>query len=81
VEPLRILDQREITLWNRVVTQVKVQWKHFSLEEATWELEGDLRKSHPILFQERNEHSGQCFTKGGKDVTSPKNKIFLFLCV
>jgi hypothetical protein len=56
VEPLHILDQREITLWNRAVTQVKVQWKHFSPKEATWELEGDLRKSHPILFQERNEH-------------------------
>jgi hypothetical protein len=56
VEPLRILDQREITLRNRVVAQVKVQWKHFSPEEATWELEGDLWKSHPILFQERNEH-------------------------
>jgi hypothetical protein len=55
-EPLRILDRREITLRNRVVAQVKVQWKHFSPEEATWELEGDLQKSHPILFQERNEH-------------------------
>jgi hypothetical protein len=56
VEPLCILDRREITLRNRVVAQVKVQWKHFSPEEATWELEGDLRKYHPILFQERNEH-------------------------
>ena len=56
VEPLRILDQREITLWNRAFARVKVQWKHFSPEEATRELEGDLRKSHPILFQVRNEH-------------------------
>ena len=56
VEPLRILDQREITLRNRVVTQVKVQWKHFSPQEATWELDGDLRKSQPTLFQEGNEH-------------------------
>jgi hypothetical protein len=56
VESLRILDWREIALRNRVVAQVKVQWKHFSPEEATWELEGDLHKSHPILFQERNEH-------------------------
>ena len=35
VEPLRSLARREIALWNRVVTQVKVQWKHFSNEEAT----------------------------------------------
>jgi hypothetical protein len=50
VEPLHILDRIEIALLNRAITQVKVQWKHFSPEEATWELEGDLWKSHPILF-------------------------------
>ena len=56
VEPLRILDRREVTLQNRAIARVKVQWKHFSPEEATWELEGDLKKSHPILFQESNKH-------------------------
>jgi hypothetical protein len=56
VEPVHILDWIEIALRNRVVAQVKVQCKHFSLEEATWELEGDLRKSHPTLFQKGNEH-------------------------
>jgi hypothetical protein len=56
VEPLCILDRREITLWNRAIAQVKVQWKHFSSEEATWELEGDLWKSHPIQFQEGNKN-------------------------
>jgi hypothetical protein len=56
VEPLRILDWREIALQNGVVAHVKVKWKHFSPEEATWELEGELQKSHPILFQERNEN-------------------------
>jgi len=50
VEPLHILDWREIAHRNRVIAQVKVKWKHFSPEEDTWELEGDLRKSHPILF-------------------------------
>jgi hypothetical protein len=56
VEPLRILYRREIALRNKVVAQEKVQWKQFSPEEATGELEGDLWKYHPILFQERNEH-------------------------
>ena len=55
-DPLSILDRREIALQNRVVTWLKDQWKHFSPKEATWELEGDLRKSHPILFQEREKH-------------------------
>ena len=53
VEPLHVLDRREITLRNRVVAQVKVQWKDFSLDEATWELEGELQKYHPMAFQER----------------------------
>jgi hypothetical protein len=51
VELLHILDQREMELQNKVVSQVKVQWKHISPEEATWELEGDLLKYHPNLFQ------------------------------
>jgi hypothetical protein len=41
-EPLCILDRREITLWNGVIAQVKVQCNHFSPKEATWDLEGDL---------------------------------------
>jgi hypothetical protein len=76
VEPLRILARREIALWNRVVAHVKVQWKNFIFEEDTWELEGDLQKYHPIMFQERNEHRGKCFIEGGKDVTYPKIKYF-----
>ena len=30
---------------------MKVQWKHLSLEEATWELESHMQASYPILFQ------------------------------
>jgi hypothetical protein len=54
-EPLHILDKREIALWNKIVAQVKVKWNHFSPEEATWELEEELQKYHPILFRERDE--------------------------
>jgi hypothetical protein len=45
-----------IKLWKRAIVQVKVQSKHFSPEEATWELEEDLQKSYLALFQERNEN-------------------------
>ena len=34
-EPLHILDQRETTLRKRVISQVKVQRKHFGSDEAT----------------------------------------------
>ena len=49
-EPQRILNQIKITLWRRAITQVKVQWKHFSLEEATWEDESFLQEAYPELF-------------------------------
>ena len=51
VEPNCILGRREITLQNRTIGQVKVQWKHLSPEEATWELESKMRDAYPILFQ------------------------------
>ena len=46
-----ILERREILLWNRTNGQVKVQWKHLSPEEATWELESHMWDAYPILFQ------------------------------
>ena len=52
VEPDCILGRREITLWNRTIGQLKVQWKHLSPEEATWELESKMREEYPNLFQE-----------------------------
>ena len=51
VEPDCILGRREITLWNHTIGQMKVQWKHLSPEEATWELESYMRAAYPILFQ------------------------------
>ena len=47
-----ILDRRELLLRNHTIRQVKVQWKHLSLEEATWELESNMQEEYPKLFQE-----------------------------
>ena len=55
VEPDCILERRDISLRNRTIGQVKVQWKHLSLEEATWELESHMRDAYPILFQGNTE--------------------------
>ena len=52
VESDCILGRREITLRNRTIGQLKVQWKHLSSEEATWELESKMREAYPNLFQE-----------------------------
>ena len=54
VGPRRILNMREILLWNCTIGKVKVQWKHLSPEEATWEMETNMQEAYPNLFQEAN---------------------------
>eukprot|EP00253_Pinus_taeda_P019019 PITA_19019 len=58
VEPLSILDQREVQLWKRVITQVKVQWRHFGPDEATWEDEELMRRTYPGLFGSERHRDG-----------------------
>ena len=50
-EPLQILEREEIELWNRTVARVKVKWKHFTAEEATWEREAEMMEKYPSLFE------------------------------
>jgi hypothetical protein len=49
-EPQCILDRKETPLRNRTIAQVKVQWRHFCLDEATWEMEDAMRQAYLILF-------------------------------
>ena len=42
-EPIRILETSERVTRNKRVKMCKVQWKHYSEEEATWEREDDLK--------------------------------------
>ena len=49
-KPVRILDREEKTLRNRTISMVKVLWRNHKVEEATWELESEMRKNHPGLF-------------------------------
>eukprot|EP00253_Pinus_taeda_P004696 PITA_04696 len=51
VEPLTILDRREVQLRKRVIFQAKMQWQHYGPEEATWEDEELLREAYPNLFK------------------------------
>ena len=43
VEPDCILDKNVLSLLNRTIGQVKVQWKHPDPKEETWELESHMR--------------------------------------
>ena len=50
IKPIHIVDKKVTMLWNQSIGKVKVQWEHYGLEEATWELEDAMRLEHPFLF-------------------------------
>ncbi|XP_042432693.1 uncharacterized protein LOC122019271 [Zingiber officinale] len=54
--PVRILDRKERQLRNKTIRLVKVGWEHHSDDEATWELEDDIRAQYPHLFNEEREN-------------------------
>lgn len=50
IHPDCILQQRTKMLKNRTIEQVKVQRYHYGPEEATWELDEEMRKEYPQLL-------------------------------
>ena len=50
LQPVAILGSKVKLLQNREIRQVKVQWTHYSPENATWELEDTMREAYPHLF-------------------------------
>eukprot|EP00253_Pinus_taeda_P013427 PITA_13427 len=50
VEPVSILDRRSVVVWKRAIIQVKVQWQHFGLHEATWEDEHNMKEAYLNCF-------------------------------
>ena len=53
--PVCILDSRDQFLRRKTVRLVKVLWRHYGVEESTWEREDMMRATYPFLF--RNEGS------------------------
>lgn len=50
LEPQCILQKKVLMLQNREIEQVKVQWKNFGPDEATWEMVDEMRVMYPSLF-------------------------------
>ena len=50
--PVQIVDVMDKVLRHAVVKLVKVQWCNHSIQEATWELEEEMREKHSQLFQD-----------------------------
>ena len=49
-KPIQITDKRTTTLRNKTIPLVKIVWQGLTPEEATWELEEDVRRQYPNLI-------------------------------
>ena len=49
-EPPCILQKKVLMLQNQAIEQVKVKWKHFGPDEATWEMAYQMWAMYPSLF-------------------------------
>ena len=50
--PVRILDSRDLVLRRNTVRLVRVLWRHYGVEESTWECEDTIWATYPILFRD-----------------------------
>jgi hypothetical protein len=47
---VQVLDRKDKVLRTKTVPLVKVLWRYSKSEEATWELESNMRSRYPELF-------------------------------
>ena len=50
--PVCILDSRDQVLRRKIVRLVRVLWRHYGVEESTWECEDTMRATYPFLFRD-----------------------------
>jgi len=50
-EPVQNLDCKEKQLRSKIIFLIKVLWRSQHIEDAIWELEDEMRKNYPHLFQ------------------------------
>ena len=50
--PVCILDSRDQVLRHKTVRLVRVLWRHYGVEESTWEHEDTMRATYPFSFRD-----------------------------
>ena len=50
--PVCILDSCDQVLRRKTVRVVRVLWRHYGVEESTWEREDTMRATYPFLFRD-----------------------------
>jgi hypothetical protein len=56
--PVQILETSERVTRNKRIKMCKVQWSHHTEEEATWEMEEELKTEFPSFFSNLSESLG-----------------------
>ena len=51
-EPVCILDSHDQVLRCKIVRLVRVLWRHYGVEESTWEHEDTMQATCPFLFRD-----------------------------
>ena len=51
--PLCILDSCAQVLRRKTVRLVRVLWRHYRVEESTWERDDTMRATYPFLFRDK----------------------------
>ncbi|XP_027158268.1 uncharacterized protein LOC113759889 [Coffea eugenioides] len=54
-KPVRLLDRKVKELRSKQISLVKILWKNHGVEEATWEMEEDMKKKYHELFVNQGE--------------------------
>ena len=52
--PVCILDDCDQVLRCKTVRLVRVLWRHYGVEESTWEREDTMRATYPFLFRDES---------------------------
>ena len=50
--PVCIVDSRDQVLRRKTMRLVLVLWRHYGVEESTWEREDTMRATYPFLFRD-----------------------------
>ena len=52
--PMCIVDSRDHVLQRKTMRLVRVLWRHYGVEESTWEREDMMRATYPFLFRDED---------------------------
>ena len=61
--PICILDSCDQVLRRKTVRLVRVLWRHYGVEESTWECEDTIRATYPFLYRDEGTWFSQLIFK------------------